>query len=136
VNLDRVLLLAARGPDAATVQRLASSARREVRGLGDGCFGVRGGGALLGLASDGAPRFGSGSKATLALTAVRHYIIDGRLADVDAMAVEPETIVTAKCDALSRNALGASLDGDTIPRLQARVIAGAAASQPAPNAAV
>src|SRR5262249_21299755 len=27
--------LAARGPDAATVQRVGSSARREVRGLGD-----------------------------------------------------------------------------------------------------
>jgi hypothetical protein len=48
---------------------------------------------------------------------------------VDAMAVEPETIVTAKCDLLSPNALGAILDNDTIPRLNACVTARAAASR-------
>jgi glutamate dehydrogenase/leucine dehydrogenase len=52
------------------------------------------------------------------------------------MAVEPETIVTAKCDVLSLNALGAILDGDTIPRLHPRVITGAAASRSGAKAAV
>jgi hypothetical protein len=45
-------LLAARGPDATTVQRVGSSARREVRGLGDGSShgcGTRSRGALLGF---------------------------------------------------------------------------------------
>ena len=42
----------------------------------------------------------------------------------------------AKYDVLSPNALGAILDDDTISRLQARVIAGAAASQPDVKAAV
>jgi leucine dehydrogenase len=45
------------------------------------------------------------------------------------MAVEPETIVTAKCDLFSPNALGAILDNDTIPRLNACVTARAAASR-------
>ena len=57
-------------------------------------------------------------------------------ATFDATAVEPETIVMAKCDVLSPNALGAILDDDTIPRLHARVIAGAAASGPEVKAAV
>jgi len=35
MNLHRVPLLAARRHDAATVKRVGSSARREVRGLGD-----------------------------------------------------------------------------------------------------
>ena len=41
--------------------------------------------------------------------------------DFDATAIEPETIVMAKYDVLSPNALGANLDDDTIPC----VIAGA-----------
>jgi leucine dehydrogenase len=41
-------------------------------------------------------------------------------AKFDATAVEPETIVMAKYDVLSPNALGAILDDDTIPRLHAR----------------
>ncbi len=52
------------------------------------------------------------------------------------MAVELETMVRAKCDVLSPNALGAILDDDTIPYLHARVIAGAAASRPGAKAAV
>jgi len=35
MDLHRVPLLAARHPDAATVQRVGGSVRREVRGLGD-----------------------------------------------------------------------------------------------------
>src|SRR5215831_8916699 len=52
MDLHRVPLLAARRPDAATVKRIGSSARRETRSLGDGFshgFGTRGGGALLGF---------------------------------------------------------------------------------------
>jgi hypothetical protein len=52
------------------------------------------------------------------------------------MAAEPETIVTAKCDVLSADALDAILDDDTILCLRARVIAGAAASRPGAKAAV
>jgi glutamate dehydrogenase/leucine dehydrogenase len=55
-------------------------------------------------------------------------------AKFDAMAVESETIVMAKYDVLSPNALGA-LDDDTIPRLHARILAGAAASRPDVKAA-
>jgi leucine dehydrogenase len=43
--------------------------------------------------------------------------------------VLPEEIVTAKCDVLSPNALGAILNDDTIPALHARVIAGGANNQ-------
>jgi hypothetical protein len=52
MDLHRVPWLAARRPDAATVERLSSSVRREVRGVGNGSshgFGTRSGGALLGL---------------------------------------------------------------------------------------
>ena len=51
MNLHCVPLLAARRPDAATIKRVGSSARREVRGRGDGSsqgFGARSG-ALLGF---------------------------------------------------------------------------------------
>jgi leucine dehydrogenase len=46
-----------------------------------------------------------------------------------ATAVSPEEIVTADCDVLSPNALGAILNGETIPNLHARVIAGGANNQ-------
>ena len=59
----------------------------------------------------------------------------GRTA-ISARPVELETIVMAKYDVLSPNALGAILDDDTIPRLHARVIAGAATSRPDIKAAV
>jgi hypothetical protein len=52
MDLHRMPLLAARGPDAAPVKRIGSSACREVGGLGDRGshgFGARGGGALLGF---------------------------------------------------------------------------------------
>lgn len=46
-----------------------------------------------------------------------------------ARAISPDEIVTAKCDVLSPNALGAILNERTIPELQASVIAGAANNQ-------
>lgn len=46
-----------------------------------------------------------------------------------AEAVSPDAIVTAECDVLSPNALGAILNDRTIPALHARVIAGAANNQ-------
>ena len=52
MDLHRMPLLAARGPDAAPVKRIGSSACREVGGLGDRGshgFGARGGGTLLGF---------------------------------------------------------------------------------------
>ena len=47
----------------------------------------------------------------------------------DAIAMAPEAIVTAQCDVLSPNALGAILNDETIPKLKARVVAGAANNQ-------
>jgi hypothetical protein len=52
MDLHRVPLLAARRPDAATVQRVGGSVRREVRGLGDDPshgLSLRSRGALLGF---------------------------------------------------------------------------------------
>ncbi len=51
-----------------------------------------------------------------------------------AQATSPDDIVTAECDVLSPNALGAVLNDDTIPRLRARVVAGAANNQLARDA--
>lgn len=48
---------------------------------------------------------------------------------LNATVVMPEEIVTAKCDVLSPNALGAILNAETIPQLHARVIAGGANNQ-------
>jgi leucine dehydrogenase len=46
----------------------------------------------------------------------------------------PESIVTAQCDVLSPNALGAILDDETAPRVKAKVIAGGANNQLARDA--
>jgi leucine dehydrogenase len=46
-----------------------------------------------------------------------------------AVAVAPDSIVTAECDVLSPNALGAILNDETIPRLSAKVVAGGANNQ-------
>jgi leucine dehydrogenase len=48
---------------------------------------------------------------------------------LNAEVVPPDAIVTAKCDVLSPNALGAILNDVTIPALHARVIAGGANNQ-------
>jgi leucine dehydrogenase len=46
-----------------------------------------------------------------------------------AVAAAPDAIVTAECDVLSPNALGAILNDETIPRLSAKVVAGGANNQ-------
>jgi len=46
-----------------------------------------------------------------------------------AIAATPDQIVTCECDVLSPNALGAILNDQSIPRLHARVVAGAANNQ-------
>jgi leucine dehydrogenase len=46
----------------------------------------------------------------------------------------PDGIVTAECDVLSPNALGAILNDETVPRLQARIVAGGANNQLARDA--
>ncbi len=48
---------------------------------------------------------------------------------MDAVAMAPDEIVTAPCDVLSPNALGAILNDSSIPRLHARVVAGGANNQ-------
>lgn len=47
----------------------------------------------------------------------------------DAEIADPDTIVTADCDVLSPNALGAVINAASIPELKARVIAGGANNQ-------
>jgi leucine dehydrogenase len=46
-----------------------------------------------------------------------------------ARAASPETIVTAECDVLSPNALGAMLNDTTVPELKAKIVAGGANNQ-------
>ena len=46
----------------------------------------------------------------------------------------PDGIVTAECDVLSPNALGAILNDDTVPRLSAKIVAGGANNQLARDA--
>ena len=46
-----------------------------------------------------------------------------------AVVVSPDAIVTAECDVLSPNALGAILDDNTIPNLHAKIVAGGANNQ-------
>ncbi|HUO91318.1 MAG TPA: Glu/Leu/Phe/Val dehydrogenase dimerization domain-containing protein [Rhizomicrobium sp.] len=49
--------------------------------------------------------------------------------ELKAKVVSPDEIVTAECDVLSPNALGAILNDQTIPKLYARVVAGGANNQ-------
>ena len=66
--------------------------------------------------------------AELVVTDVYDDALD-RARDMGLMVVEPEAIYDVACDIFSPCALGGSLNRDTIPRLQARVVAGGANNQ-------
>jgi leucine dehydrogenase len=67
--------------------------------------------------------------AKLIVADVNAAAVEEAVQKLGATAVPTEEIVTAECDVLSPNALGAILNDDSIPRLKARVIAGAANNQ-------
>jgi leucine dehydrogenase len=70
---------------------------------------------------------GEGAKLVVADTNSEH--VKQAVDAFGAKPVSPDRIVTAECDVLSPNALGAILNDDTIPRLHAKVIAGGANNQ-------
>jgi len=67
--------------------------------------------------------------ARLLVADVHRESVDRAVAAFDAKAVDPEEIITAECDVLSPNALGAILNERTVPALHARVVGGAANNQ-------
>jgi leucine dehydrogenase len=72
--------------------------------------------------------------AKLLVADVHREAVDKAVAAFGAKAHSPESIVTAECDVLSPNALGAVLNAENIPALHARVVAGAANNQLAHDA--
>lgn len=67
--------------------------------------------------------------AKLIVADVNSQAVKEAVRELGATAVSTEEIVTAACDVLSPNALGAILNDESVPRLKARVIAGAANNQ-------
>lgn len=72
--------------------------------------------------------------ARLIVSDVQRELADQAVAQFGAKAVSGDEIVGAECDVFSPNALGAILNKDSIPRLHARVVAGAANNQLARDA--
>jgi leucine dehydrogenase len=68
-----------------------------------------------------------GAKLIVADTNMLH--VKQAVETLGAVAATPDQIVTAECDVLSPNALGAILNDQSIPRLSARVVAGGANNQ-------
>jgi len=71
----------------------------------------------------------AGEGAKLIVADVNADAVNEAVDKFGAAAVRPDEIVTIACDVLSPNALGAILDDNSIPKLKARVIAGAANNQ-------
>ena len=67
--------------------------------------------------------------ATLVVSDVQRVLLDQAVAEFGAKVVGGDEIVAVDCDVFSPNALGAVLNSNTIPRLKARVVAGAANNQ-------
>ena len=67
-------------------------------------------------------------EAHLVVTDIHESALD-RARDLGIKVVDQETIYEVECDLFSPCALGGVLNGDTIPRLKARVVAGAANNQ-------
>ena len=67
--------------------------------------------------------------ARLLVSDVQRELLDQAVTEFGATAVDGKEIVAVECDVFSPNALGAVLNKDSIPRLRARVIAGAANNQ-------
>jgi leucine dehydrogenase len=72
--------------------------------------------------------------ARLIVSDVQRELVEQAVAQFGAQAASGEDIVGAECDVFSPNALGAILNKDSIPRLHARVVAGAANNQLARDA--
>jgi len=75
-----------------------------------------------------------GEGAKLIVSDVNADAVSRAVDTLGARAVPPDEIVTAPCDVLSPNALGAILDERTIAKLHAKVVAGAANNQLARDA--
>lgn len=60
---------------------------------------------------------------------VDQAVIDRAVSKFGIEIVHPDKIYDVKCDIFSPNALGATINGDTLPRLQTKVIAGGANNQ-------
>ncbi|HEX3430903.1 MAG TPA: Glu/Leu/Phe/Val dehydrogenase dimerization domain-containing protein [Rhizomicrobium sp.] len=67
--------------------------------------------------------------AKLIVSDVQRELVDQAAAEFGATVADGDEIVAAECDVFSPNALGAVLNGNSISRLKARVIAGAANNQ-------
>jgi leucine dehydrogenase len=72
------------------------------------------------LAAEGAEVVGCDIDETVIQRAVKKYGIE---------VIRPEAIYDVKCDIFSPSALGASISAETLPRIQAKVVAGAANNQ-------
>jgi len=96
--------------------------RSSLRGVTVGVQGLGGvGHALCGLlAEDGA---------SLRVADIRAEAVQRACKEFDALASQPNEILFERVDVLSPCALGAVFDSNTIPRLQAAIIAGAANNQ-------
>jgi leucine dehydrogenase len=67
--------------------------------------------------------------AKLIVADVNTAAVEDAVKNLGAIASTPDAIVTAQCDVLSPNALGAILNDTSLPQLKAKVIAGAANNQ-------
>jgi leucine dehydrogenase len=67
--------------------------------------------------------------ARLLVADAQREAVDRAVAEFGAKPVDSDDIITAECDVLSPNALGAVLDDRTIPRVKAAIVAGAANNQ-------
>jgi leucine dehydrogenase len=72
--------------------------------------------------------------ARLVVSDVQRELLDQAVSEFGARAVDGNEITTVECDVFSPNALGAVLNKNSIPRLKARVVAGAANNQLARDA--
>lgn len=70
-----------------------------------------------------------GEGAKLIVADVNQDVVRKAVDAFGARQASPDTVVTVECDVLSPNALGAILDDETIPKLQASVVAGGANNQ-------
>ena len=87
--------------------------------------------AVQGLGGVGYPlcRLLAGEGASLYVADARPAVAERVCAELGAQAVAPESILSQDADVLAPCALGAVLDAASIPRLRARVVAGAANNQ-------
>jgi leucine dehydrogenase len=105
--------------------RAAAKAVFGVENLGSRTIAIQGTGHIGSILAHDLARDG----AKLYISDVNRRRVEALGAEVGATVVDPEAIYDVKCDILSPNALGAVLNDDTIPRLNCKLIAGAANNQ-------